>query len=93
MASGENLLSLEQTPKELTWSNGSNIDSALVAKAFNLETKADLLKRTNVAPTATLTGKGCFIIIVIWLAIFVLLLLMSRCSSSMRSSGGSFGSF
>ncbi len=107
-ANGKSLLSLEQTPKELTWSSGGNIDSALVVQAFKLEAKADLLKRTDVAPTATLTGKSFLTVLVICLAIFMLLLLIRRCSScdpntqdcrstssgsGMRSSGGAFGGF
>ncbi len=107
-ASGKNLLSLEQTPKELTWSSGSNIDSAWVAKAFKLEAKADLLKRTDVAPASDLTGRGCLTLIVIFGVIVLLLLLLNQCSScdpntqdcrssssgsGMRSSGGSFGGF
>ena len=33
-ANGKNLLSLEQSPKELTWSVGTQMDAAVVAKAF-----------------------------------------------------------
>jgi len=107
-ANGQSLLSLEQTPNELTWSSGNNIDSALVAQAFKLEAKADLLKRTDVAPTASLTCKSFLTVLLICLTIFVVLLLIRRCSScdantqdcrssssgsAMRSSGGAFGGF
>ena len=107
-ASGKSLLSLEQTPKELTWSSGSIIDSAAIAKAFKLDGKADLLKRADVAPANAITAKGCLTVVVICLILFVLLLLLSRCSrcdpnvqdcrstssgSTARSSGGSFGGY
>ncbi|MEY2953345.1 MAG: hypothetical protein RLZZ401_1432, partial [Pseudomonadota bacterium] len=107
-ANAKDLLSLEQTPTELTWSIGSQIDSALVAKAFGLEAKLAAVQRADVAPAASMTRMGCLSVIVLCLVLFVLLLLLSQCSScdpasqdcgsnysggSGRSSGGSFGGF
>ena len=106
-ASGRNLLSLEQSPKELTWSAGSQISSDAVAMAFKLEGKKDLLKRSDASPVSKTGGVGCITIIVVIVLIFVLLALMGRCSScdprvencssstssSSRSSGGSYGGF
>jgi Domain of unknown function (DUF4178) len=106
-ANGKNRLSLEQTAAELTWSSGSMIDSALVAKAFQLEGKAALLQRGDVAPAAALTARGLFIFIVICVIIAMLLAAMNNntcdpnredCRSSSsgsgyRSSGGAYGGF
>jgi len=107
-AQGKSVLSLEQTPTELTWSSGSLIDSALVGKAFKLEDKLAALARADSAPTTEITAKGCLTVVVICCVIVVLLLVMSRCSScdpnveycrssasgsGARSSGGSFGGF
>ena len=54
-ASGADLLSMERTPREVTWSSGSNIASDAVAKAFKLEQKKELLKRSDAGPTS---GRG-----------------------------------
>jgi hypothetical protein len=103
-ASGKSMLSLEQSPNEVTWSVGGQIDSEAVAKAFKLEDKKDLLKRTDATPVGNLSGKGCLTIVVLFLIVLVFLALFSRCSacdpavencssssSSSRTSGGSFG--
>ena len=107
-ANGKNLLSLEQSAKELTWSIGTQIDAAVVAKAFGLDAKSDLFKRTDVAPTAANSKFGCLTIIIVCVIIFILLSMLSRCSNcdpnlqdcrssasggTYRSSGGSFGGF
>lgn len=102
-AKGASLLSLEQTPTEVTWSVGGKIDSDAVAKAFKLESKKELLKRSDALPVSKAAGLGCGTIIILFVIILVVLLLFSRCSScdpryencssssSSRSSGGSFG--
>jgi hypothetical protein len=46
-ASGSALLSQEEAPNEITWSSGSKLDGDLVAKAFKLEGKKDLFKRSK----------------------------------------------
>jgi ribosomal protein S27E len=99
--SGKGILSLEQTANELTWSVGSKIDSDLVAKAFKLDAKKDLLKRSDAGPGSASQKVGCGTIILLFFVILVFLLLMSKCSScdpnvencSSRSSGGSYGGF
>ena len=48
-AAGRELLSLEQSASEQTWSGGSKIDSALVAAAFRLEDQKALFKRSDAA--------------------------------------------
>ena len=101
-ASKNGLLSMEQTPKEVTWSSGNKIASDEVAKAFNLDAKKDLLKR-DAGPVSASGGMGCVTVVVLFVIILVFLLLLSRCTSSSssslnsgsspRSSGGSFGGF
>ena len=103
-ANGKRLLSLEQTPTELVWSSGDQLASEVVAKAFKLEGKADLLKR-DVEPFSAAKSIGIGTIIVVLVITLILLSLLSRCSScdpkvencssssSSRSSGGSWGGF
>ncbi|GKS86307.1 DUF4178 domain-containing protein [Acidovorax sp. SUPP1855] len=96
-STGRGLLSMEQTPREITWSSGSKIDSAVVAQAFKLDGQKDLFKRADAAPLASATSMGCMTIIVIAVILIIILLLMSNCSGSSgggyRSSGGSFGGY
>ncbi|WCM88422.1 DUF4178 domain-containing protein [Acidovorax sp. NCPPB 3576] len=96
-STGRGLLSMEQTPREITWSSGSKIDSAVVAQAFKLDGQKDLFKRADAAPLASATSLGCMTIIVIAVILIIILLLMSNCSGSSgggyRSSGGSFGGY
>jgi ribosomal protein S27AE len=100
--SGPALLSMEQSANEVTWSLGSKIESDAVAKAFKLEDKKELLKRSDAGPGSAGKKVGCGTIIVVVIIILVLLLLVGRCSgcdpkvencsgSSSRSSGGSYG--
>ncbi len=98
-ANGKSMLSLEKAPNEVMWSVGGQIDSDAVAKAFKLEAKKDLLKRSDATPAGKLSGVGCLTIIVILVVVLFFLFLMSRCSSdnassgtnSGRTSGGSYG--
>lgn len=104
-ASGNSLLSMEQSANEVTWSVGSKIDSTLVAKAFKLEGKKELLQRSDAGPASATKAVGCGTVIVLILVLLLFLFLISRCtscdpqvenctsSSSARSSGGSFGGF
>ncbi len=100
--SGKSLLNMEQSANEVTWSVGSQIDSDAVAKAFKLEDKKDLLKRSDAGPGSAAKAVGVGTVIVLVLILLLFLLLLSRCSScdpnvencsggSARSSGGSFG--
>ncbi len=104
-ASGKKLLSMEQTPNELTWSGGEKIDSDMIAKAFKLEDKKALLKRSDASPLSAASGLSLRTIVIIVLLVLFLLFILSRCSrcdpavencsssSSSRSAGGSFGGF
>ena len=97
--SGKNMLSMEKTPNELTWSVGSQIDSEAVAKAFKLDDQKELLKRADASPASALKGVGCGTILILLAIILVVLFLISRCapttgsgySGAPRTSGGSFG--
>ena len=106
--SGKSLLSMEQSPQEVTWSVGSKIESDAVASAFKLSDKKDLLKRSDAGPGSAAKSVGCGTVIVLILIILLFLFLISRCSScdpktencsssssasSSRTSGGSFGGF
>ena len=104
-ASGANLLSLEQSSDEVTWSVGSKIDSDKVAKAFKLEDRQALLARSDVGATSANTAMSVRTLIIIFLLLLLFAMLISRCSAcdpakencsqsySSRSSGGSFGGF
>ncbi len=102
VSDNKGMLSMEQSPQELTWSVGSAISSDLVAKAFGLEGKKDLLKR-DVAPFSAAPSIGIGTLIVLVLVLLLLSALLSRCSrcdpqvencsSSYRSSGGSYGGY
>ena len=105
-ANGKDLLSLEQTSGEVTWSSGSVLDASLVAKAFRLEGQQQMLQRADVAPF-TAAGQWLRNIIIVIVVVVILLLLLGRCSSSCdpnvencdsssygaRSSGGSYGGY
>lgn len=100
--SGNNLLSMEQSSAELTWSVGSKIASDTVAQAFNLQGKKDLLQRSDVGPTSGFSNPlrdPKF-----WIFVFIVLVMLSLsmcnnrcnpdtqdCSSSANGSGGSGG--
>jgi hypothetical protein len=103
-AKGASLLSMEESPREVTWSSGSKIDSDTVAKAFKLEGKKDQLKRSDAGPTSSGGGMGCGTIILLFFIILVVLLLIRACmedeggsgsgfSSRGRSSSGSYGGY
>lgn len=105
-AKGASLLSMEESPKEITWSLGSQVDSDSVAKAFGLQDRKALLKRSDAAPMASSRGIGCVTLVVAIAVILILLALLGRCSncdprvencssssSGSRSSGGSYGGY
>lgn len=100
-ASGASLLSMEQTPREITWSSGSAIDSDTVAKAFGIENKKDLLQRSDAGPTTSAGGGiGCGTIVILVIILLVFLVLVRACSGpssggggAWRSGGGSYGGY
>lgn len=101
---GKNVLSMEQSPNEVVWSLGSQIESDTVAKAFKLEDKKELLQRSDAGPGSAAKSMGVGTIIVLLLILLLFLSLLSRCSScdpatqncspgSARTSGGAFGGY
>ena len=99
-ASAKGLLSLEQTPNEVTWSVGSKIGSDTVVQAFGLQDKAALLKRDDVKPFSAAPQISMRTIIIVVVLIVLLLIIMNSCSDSsnsggsgFRSSGGSYGGY
>ena len=97
---GDTLLSMERSPREVTWSSGSKIASDAVAKAFGLEGKKEMLKRADAGPTSTGGGIGCGTIVLMFLVILILLAVVKACVGDdgrsgfvggPRSSGGSYG--
>lgn len=103
-ASAKGLLSEERTLSEITWSGGSRLDAATVAKAFKLEARQELLRRADVAPAGSFRALGWGTIVLIAVLLIALVLLLSRCSrcdpalencnsSGYRSSGGAYGGY
>jgi hypothetical protein len=101
-AKGANLLSMERTPREVTWSSGTTIASDAVAKAFKLEQKKELLKRSDAGPVSASGGRiGCGTVVMLFILILILLAVIKSCMDhgrggsgfAPRSGGGSFGGF
>ena len=104
-ANGKRLLSQEQSGTEVVWSVGDQLASDVVAKAFGLEGKKDLLERDDVAPFSAAPSMGITSIIVLVVVLLLLSALLSRCSScdpqvencssssGYRSTGGSYGGY
>jgi hypothetical protein len=101
-AAGKRMLSLEQSGSELVWSSGDQMDSDVVAKAFGLADKKELLQRGDATPFSAAPSVGIGTIIVVLILLVLLSSMLSRCSScdpkvencsTSRSSGGSFGGF
>lgn len=99
-ASGAQLLSMEQTPREVTWSGGGPIEADAVARTFNLQGGGRDFRRGDAGPTAGKPGLGCGCLLLILLALVVLVVLVlllrgndNSGSSGYRSSGGSYGGY
>jgi len=93
-AHGRSLLSLEETPRERTWSVGSTIASDTVAEAFALQGKKDLLARGDAGPTSVKgagTGCGCATLVLIVVLILVLLVVLRACEDRTWTSGSGTG--
>ena len=100
-AHGSDIVSLEKTRDEWTWSVGQRIDSATVARAFKLDGKKDLFKRNDIAPLSGVTATTRNVIAFLMVFFIVVMMLRScddcdpkveNCSAtSGRWGGGSFG--
>jgi hypothetical protein len=103
-AKGGDLLSMEEAPREVTWSSGSKVPSDAVAAAFGLQDKHEMLKRGDAGPTAPgkgCAGVGCGTIVLLLIVLLILLLVIRACTEDTsrsgyyggRTGGGSFGGY
>ena len=101
-ASGRQLLSMEQSRNEITWSSGRKIESATVARPSSSKARKTCSSAATPRPSRAARSVGIIPIIVILVVILIVLSLLSRCSrcdprvencssSSARTSGGSYG--
>lgn len=92
-ARGDKLLSMEETPRERTWSVGGKIASDQVARAFGLEGKKDLLARSDAGPTTSGggTGVGCATIFLVVLVLVILLAVLKACEDDNWTAGSGTG--
>ncbi|TFZ01784.1 DUF4178 domain-containing protein [Ramlibacter humi] len=101
-AAGARLLSMEQTPREVTWSSGAGLSSDAVAAAFGMKDQ-DRFRRGDAGPTGGKSaglGCGCLIVILIVILLLVLVVVLARnddgssgYTSAPRTSGGSWGGY
>ncbi|MFN3376321.1 MAG: DUF4178 domain-containing protein [Burkholderiaceae bacterium] len=102
--SGKSLLSLEQSPKEITWSSGERLEASTVADAFKLDKLRNPARTDDPGPFVAAKGAGCGTLIIVAIVLLLLVILLSRCtqcdprvencaSSGYRSSGGSYGGY
>jgi endogenous inhibitor of DNA gyrase (YacG/DUF329 family) len=103
-ASGNNVLSQEETTREVSWSSGHKLRAELVAQAFGMKDQAALLQRSDAKPVSALSGKGqlvLFVAVVLLMLVFNWLENRENCdpnvqncaTSGTRSSGGSWGGY
>lgn len=102
-ASGSHLLSMEQTPREVTWSSGSKVSSDTVAAAFKLQDKQGMMKRGDAGPVTPgkgCAGVGCGTIVLFLIILIIILLVIKACVDDNTGSGyygrtgsGSFGGY
>ena len=101
---GGDLLSMEESPKEVSWSSGAKISSDTVASAFKLQDKAGMMKRGDSGPITPRGGGGrwgCGSIVLLLIVILIILLVIKACTDDTRSgyygggrtSGGSYGGY
>jgi hypothetical protein len=93
-AKGGNLLSMEESPHEVTWSAGGKIGSDIVAKAFKLEGAPGMDKRGDsgpVTPGKGCAGVGCGTIVMLFIIVLVILLVIKACVDDSTSSGYTSG--
>ncbi|HEX7888426.1 MAG TPA: DUF4178 domain-containing protein [Ramlibacter sp.] len=93
-AKGDSLLSMEETPRERTWSMGSRLASIEIVRAFKLEGKKDAVQRGDAGPTTPSgggTGCGCATIILILLLIFIVVAMLKACEDENWARGSGSG--
>jgi ribosomal protein L37AE/L43A len=103
-AKGGNLLSMEESPKEVTWSSGGKVASETIAAAFKLQDKAGMMKRGDAGPVTPgkgCAGMGCGTIVLLLIVVLIILLVLKACVEDTtpsgyyggRTSGGSYGGY
>jgi endogenous inhibitor of DNA gyrase (YacG/DUF329 family) len=104
-AQGGSLLSMEEAPREVTWSSGSKVASDAVAAAFRLQDKAGMMKRGDAGPVTPgkgCAGVGCGTIVLLLIVCLIILLVIKACAEDSgssgyyggsRTSGGSYGGY
>ncbi|XAH23579.1 DUF4178 domain-containing protein [Xylophilus sp. GW821-FHT01B05] len=95
------LLSMERSRSEVTWSMGNRLETATIAAAFGLPEEKKLQLARGEARLGS--GIGCTGVILVLFVLLVLVLLLSRCSTcdparencgaSARSPGGAWGGY
>ena len=94
-ASGERELSLEETPRERTWSAGGRIAADKVAQAFGLQDRKDLLQRGGdtgpIAVAGSGMGCGCGTIFLILFVLALVVVLLRACEDDNWTSGSGTG--
>lgn len=101
---GQYLLSMEQSPQEVTWSVGNRIEADLVVKAFGLQDKAEAITKRDVGPFVAASGPFSSAAFWIFVVFVLIVFAISQCSScdprvencsssgsGYRTSGGSWG--
>lgn len=100
-----NLLSMEESPREVTWSGGAKVASDSVAAAFGLQDKREMMKRGDAGPVTPgkgCAGMGCGTIVLLLIVVLVILLVIKACAEDDgtrpgyyggRTSGGSYGGY
>ncbi len=95
-ASSKGLLSMEQSPSEVTWSSGDRLAAATVAQAFGI---APSRIGDDVGPFVPAGGDRIKTILIVVVIVIILLVILSDCSGSSggsgysRSTGGSWGGY
>lgn len=79
-AAAGRLMSREQTGHEVTWSAGRKLAASDVAAAFNLPIDQQMAMRQDVKPTASGSGMSFKTMLILFVAVVLLMLLLSRCS-------------
>jgi hypothetical protein len=93
-AHNASLLSMEETPRERTWSFGGKMDSDTIAKAFMLERKK-LLKSGDAGPVTPKgggVGCGCATIVLIVLVLLIVIAIIDAFNEQNTGSSGGSGS-
>jgi hypothetical protein len=93
-ASGDSLLSMEETPQERTWSAGGKIPADQVVKAFGLAGKAGLARGGDagpIAPKGSGMGCGCGTLILLLFVLVLVLLLLRACEDDNWTRGSGTG--